>query len=126
VYFTVPRSELLAGADERNAVVVTELIANGQTVSRNHFYFAKMKDSSLPTPKLTADLTGANGEYSLKLTTDRFARGVYANFTNSNATFSDNYFDLLPGESRGITVKSKASLEELKSQLKLMTLVDTY
>jgi len=69
-----------------------------------------MKDSALPTPKLTTELTGINGEYTLKLTTDHFARGVYVNFTNSDATLSGNYFDLLPGEMRQINIRSKASL----------------
>jgi beta-mannosidase len=126
VYLSVPRAELLAGGDSKDAVVITELIENGYAVSRNHFYFEKMKDSALPTPKLATELRGENGEYTLRITTDRFARGVYVNFTNSNATFSDNYFDLLPGEMRQINIRSKASLEELKTQLKLMTLVDTY
>ncbi len=126
VYFSVPRAELLAGGDSKNAVVVTELIENGYAVSRNQFYFEKMKDSNLPSPKLTTELRGENGEYTLRITTDHFARGVYANFSNSDATFSDNYFDLLPGEMCQLNIRSKASLEELKAQLKVMTLVDTY
>jgi beta-mannosidase len=126
VYFTATRADLLAGADPKSASLHTSLFVNGQMVSRNHFYFEKMKDSNLPEPKLTTDLSGANGEYTLKIGTDRFARGIYVSFTNSDAIFSDNYFDLPAGGSHMITIKSKASLHDLKSQLKLMTLVDTY
>ena len=39
---------------------------------------------------------------------------------------SDNYFDLLPGETREIAVTSAASLSELKAQLHVLSLTDAF
>jgi beta-mannosidase len=39
---------------------------------------------------------------------------------------SDNYFDLLPGETVEITASSKASLDALKAQLKAVSLTDAF
>jgi len=41
-------------------------------------------------------------------------------------TPSDNYFDLLPGESREISLKSTATLQELQASIKVMSLADAF
>lgn len=51
---------------------------------------------------------------------------MYLSFGNLDVNISDNYFDLLPGETIELTVKSAASIEELKSQMKLISLVDAF
>jgi beta-mannosidase len=54
------------------------------------------------------------------------ARSVYVSFGELDAQFSDNYFDLLPGEKQTIHVTSKATLADLKSQMKVISLVDAF
>ena len=40
--------------------------------------------------------------------------------------FSDNFFDLMPGETRTVRVASKLNAKELARRLKSMSLADTY
>ena len=54
------------------------------------------------------------------------ARSVYLSFGNLDVKVSDNYFDLLPGETAEITLTSAASLEALKAQLKVVSLTDAF
>ena len=54
------------------------------------------------------------------------ARSVYLSFGNLDVQVSDNYFDLLPGETAEIAVTSAASLDELKAQLKVISLTDAF
>ena len=54
------------------------------------------------------------------------ARSVYLSLGNLEAKLSDNYFDLLPGETMEIAATSKASLDELKAQLKAVSLIDAF
>ncbi|MGC2510998.1 MAG: glycoside hydrolase family 2 protein, partial [Acidobacteriaceae bacterium] len=52
------------------------------------------------------------------------ARDVYISFGDHDAKFSDNYIDLLPAEPATIIVHSPATLAELQSSLKVLSLVD--
>ena len=54
------------------------------------------------------------------------ARDVYVSFGSIDAMVSDNYFDILPGETVEITVTSNASLDELKAQMKVISLTDAF
>jgi beta-mannosidase len=54
------------------------------------------------------------------------ARSVYLSFGNLDVKLSDNYFDLLPGETIEITANSKASLNDIKAQLKVISLTDAF
>jgi beta-mannosidase len=54
------------------------------------------------------------------------ARSVYLSFGNLDVALSDNYFDLLPGETVEIKASSAASLEALKAQLKVISLMDAF
>ena len=72
------------------------------------------------------DTTGVNGKYTIRVTSPVLARSVYLSFGSLDVQVSDNYFDLLPGETREITATSAASLDELKAQLHLMSLTDAF
>ncbi len=54
------------------------------------------------------------------------ARSVYLSFGNLDVKVSDNYFDVLPGETAEIAVTSAASLDALKAQLKVISLTDAF
>ena len=54
------------------------------------------------------------------------ARSVYVSFGDTDAKVSDNYFDLLPGEPVTIVVHSNASLTQLESSVKIISLVDAF
>jgi beta-mannosidase len=54
------------------------------------------------------------------------ARSVYLSFGDLDVKLSDNYFDLLPGETAEITATSSASLDALKAQLKVVSLTDAF
>jgi beta-mannosidase len=54
------------------------------------------------------------------------ARSVYVSFGDLDAKYSDNYFDLIPGESVEVRISSPSSLEDLKAQMKIVSLVDAF
>ncbi len=54
------------------------------------------------------------------------ARSVYLSFGDLNVKVSDNYFDLLPGETAEITVTGAVSLDALKAQMKVISLTDAF
>jgi beta-mannosidase len=129
VAFTLDQKDLLstASADPTKTFLVFDLSVAGKRVSRNLQFFGVMHDLDLPVaPKVDATIAKVGDGYTVTLQSPVLARSVYVSFGDHDATFSDNYIDLLPGEPITITVKSPASLDDLKSSMKLTTLTEAY
>ena len=54
------------------------------------------------------------------------ARSVYVSFGNLDTKLSDNYFDLLPGQAVDLNITCAVSLDELKKNLKVISLTDAF
>jgi len=128
VYLQWPLAKLTqaGAADTSRVFVIAELSAGGTSVSRNLVYIAPTKEIHLKPANLTITSTGANGSYKIRITSTVLARDVYLAFDAIDAKLSDNYFDILPGETVEITATSNATLDELKAQLKVVSLTDAF
>jgi len=128
VYLDWPLAKLTqAGATDTSRVfVVAELTSGGAQLSRNLIYLAPTKEVHLKPASLTIETTGAGGKYTVRITSPVLARSVYLSFGSVEAEVSDNYFDLLPGETAEIGVSSTASLDDLKAQLHVISLTDAF
>ncbi len=128
VYLDWPLVKLAdsGGADTSRVFVVAELVQGKDTLSRNLVYVAPVKEVHLKPAHLALETTGENGSYHVRVSSPVLARSVYLSFGDLDMQVSDNYFDLLPGETRDITVTGKASLDELKAQLRVISLTDAF
>jgi beta-mannosidase len=136
VYLDWPLKKLTdaGAADTSRVFVVADLQSGGATdfarnvteVSRNLIYLAPTKDVRLKPAQLKVETSGANGSYKVRVTSPVLARSVYLSFGDLDVKLSDNYFDLLPGETAEITATSSASLDALKAQLKVVSLTDAF
>ena len=120
-------ADLAAKADPHHSFLVFDLELAGKRASRNLIFFDVMHNLDLPVmPKIDATVNQAGTGYSVTLQSPKLARGVYISFGDLDVESSDNYFDLLPGESVTVTFKSAATLDQLKSALKIMSLTEAY
>ena len=127
IYFTLDKADLTAKADPERSFLVFDLEVGGKKISRNLIFFDVTHNLDLPVaPKIEATLNKTGGDYSLNVQSPQLARGVYVSFGNLDVESSDNYFDLLPGESATITLKSSATLDQLKGAMKVMSLTEAY
>jgi beta-mannosidase len=128
VYIQMPMEEItsLKGYDAAKVFVSADLIVDNKPASSNSLFFLSPKSLELPSPQITSDLTGANGVFHLRLSSNVLARDVYISTGSFDATYSDNYFDLLPGETVTIELKSAATLDQLRPALKVTSLVDAF
>jgi len=128
IYLRMPMEELsgLKGFDATTSFVAAELIVDGKSASKNLLFFQLPKDLSLPAPKISAEVTKSGDAYMVRVSTDVLARNVFLSAGDLDATYSDNFFDLLPGESATVQVKTTATLEQLRAALRAMSLVDAY
>ncbi|MGB6304986.1 MAG: glycoside hydrolase family 2 protein [Acidobacteriaceae bacterium] len=121
VYLQIPTQTY---SDPAETVAAMDLTVNGKQVSNNLMYLAPTPAVHLPAAQITSRLTQANGAYEVRLSSKVLARDVYISFGDHDAKFSDNYIDLLPAEPATIIVHSPATLAELQSSLKVLSLVD--
>ena len=126
VYLSLPVTQLLAQRERNQVFIDAQLLVNGAVASRNLYFFDHLKNVRLPQPEIRADIANANRGYRVTLQSAQIARDVHLSFTDLNATFSDNYVDLLPGESVHIDVKSKESLDQLRRAMKVVSLYDAF
>jgi len=106
--------------------VVAEVIQGGAEISRNLAYLAPVKEIHLKPAALKVETASGSGNYKIRVSSPVLARSVYLSFGNLDVKLSDNYFDLLPGETVEITASSAASLDALKAQLKVISLTDAF
>jgi beta-mannosidase len=129
VYLNWPLKKLTdaGAADTSRVFVVAELYHGGRILSpRNLAYLAPVKGVHLKPAQLKIETTGANDSYRIRISSPVLARSVYLSFGDLDVQVSDNYFDMLPGETVEIKATSKASLDALKAQMKVISLTDAF
>lgn len=128
VYLEWPLKKLhdAGAADTSRVFVVADLSIDGASLSRNLVYLAPTKETHLKPATLKIETTEAGGSYKIRITSQVLARDVYLSFGSLDVKLSDNYFDLLPGESVEVTASSAASLSALRSQMKAISLADAF
>ena len=114
------------GSDTSRVFVVAELTSDGTQISRNLVYLAPTKETHLKKASLAIETAGANGKYTIRVTSPVLARSVYLSFGNLDLELSDNYFDLLPGETLEISATGLVTLDALRSQLHAISLADAF
>jgi beta-mannosidase len=99
MYFAISEGQLLERAERNRLVLVAEAFEGQPCLSRSLYYFVKTKDLNLPDPDLGLDVLNAtDGMIAARVTARRLARSVRLTVDSTIGMFSDNYFDILPGE----------------------------
>jgi beta-mannosidase len=119
---TLADQALLKGADPKRTFAVYEIAEAGKPISRALVFFEPAKTMALPDPALSVDLAPGEGGYVLTLKAAKLARAVWVSFGDADAEVSDNALDLLPGETRTLTVTSASDLATLKQGLTVRSL----
>lgn len=126
-YLLLDQEDLAAKGDPRETVMVFDLEVGGQRVSRNLIFQDVTHNLKLPiAPKIETSVAGTGQSYQVTLQSAVLARNVYVSLGDMDARFSDNYFDLLPGEPVTITIKTPNTLDQVRSALKVTSLTDAF
>jgi beta-mannosidase len=123
-YFEIQVVQLLKNQKATEVLLEAKLLEAGNPVSSNNFYFVTVREIDLPQPKITLSTREVADGYTLDLSTDILAKNVYLTM-EEEGFFSDNYFDLLPGETKSIHLKTEAS-GEIPGKIRMVTVRDSY
>ena len=122
--FEIPVKQLLESHQDNEVLLEVILLENGKEVSSNHYYFTPIKEIDLPKAEITLEASKTENGYMLELTTDVLAKNVYLTM-DGEGFFEDNYFDLLPGESKLIHLKTELKAG-ITREIRVKTIRDTY
>ncbi|MGL5227266.1 MAG: glycoside hydrolase family 2 protein, partial [Bacteroidales bacterium] len=107
-------------------VVVAKLYQGGKLLADNIYYMTKQKLIEFPQVTITKQITEAPEGFIVELTSDKVARGVFLSIDGVDNFFDDNFFDLLPNETKKVHVKTTVSKADFEKQLKIRSMVDGY
>ncbi len=126
VIFNQALKSLLKDIPTDQVVLSTKLSVEGKVAYETTSYFKESKDLDLPAPTLATEVSKIEKGYQITVTTDKLAKNVYFSYDEAEGWFSDNYFDLLPGQSKTIVFETKEDINNLRDKLLIRTLQDTY
>lgn len=95
--------------DRNSSLLVSEF-----NTEKSYFYFTNPKDLQLPLGEIAKEIMTTKGGFSITLKSNVLQKDVFL-FTSKKGRFSDNFFDILPNESRKIFFKTDSKLlDDLK------------
>jgi len=114
-------AELINGHNRNEVLLKMALKSGSMVLANNVFYFSKPKDLKLPEADIKTELVEKDGKRFLSVSSNSLAMSVYLGFTDQQITLSDNYFDLLPGETRLVEITADSHHPDM-AKLKVMTI----
>ena len=116
--YQAPVKDILKGADAADAYVRFVYTDSEGNEHSNLRFFCNQKDVRFLDPDIKAIIKEIDDYKEVTLISNVFARAVYVSVKDSELLhFSDNFFDLHPGEAYTIKVKTALPAEELKNRL---------
>ncbi|MHA6534057.1 beta-mannosidase [Paenibacillus sp. BAC0078] len=101
IVFTAKLADLLADRDPGRVLLTASLLADSGLSAHSRHYFASAKEIAMTRPALAVEEVPGSGGLRFTVTSDVLARGVYLT-AEEEGIFSDNFFDLLPGETKTV------------------------
>lgn len=121
--FEASTSELTNAVEGNYALI--RFLSEGKEIARKVHFFTQPKNLTLQKPEIQSKITKKADVLLISLKTNTLAKDVFLNFEGDEGFFEDNYFDLLPGETKTIAYKLK-NKKTPKSKLKVISLIDSY
>ena len=87
-------------------------------------FFKKPKDLNIPLPDYHHDVDKLNGRYQITIRSNSFLCQLHLRSRKVQGVFSDNYFDMLPGEVASVEFVPDEDCDVNELDLKINTLYE--
>ena len=114
-------------AQQENSVVNVQLIdTSEEAVATTNYYFYWPNKLNLPKTEINKSVVYEDGKYIITLESNYLAKDVFIEIPVQGAMFSDNFFDLLPGQKKTVTITSPELTKDAKTAITVKHLRETY
>lgn len=118
--------ELTENRNRERYITFTFTEEDGNKHRGSHF-FAPYKYLKLEDPELSVEISETIESYLFTIKSEKPAIYAELDFTEIDAVFSDNYFHMYGGETKAVSIdKADFKLEQLREQITVRSLFDTY
>ncbi len=124
IYEEYFKSDLLKYGDSKKMVLYCAIQQGGITIADNLFYFAPFKNLDLPRPTIAPELIRDDSGFIINLASDFLAKNVFLEFREKDGFFSDNFFDIIPGQTKEVLFQTSQDI--VGKDLHIMTLIDAF
>lgn len=126
VYRTALDALVTSGQDKETFLLLILKDKAGHKLSEEVYFFRPTKELALPQVKIDCKVKQMEGRCEVTLSSSRLAKDVFVQIPVQGARFSDNFFDLLPGETKKITVTSPLIRKGEQTNITLKHVRETY
>ncbi|MBI9036848.1 MAG: glycoside hydrolase family 2 protein [Bacteroidales bacterium] len=124
VYFEISLNNLLKNYNKKEIVFNAKITSEGNILTENNLYFLPFKELDLPKPQIKKTIKKDKNIYIIELTTDLLAKNVLLSLNDADGFFTDNYFDIIPGEVKIVLLASEQKIADPKNQIEVRSLGD--
>ena len=118
-------NQIIEKYDKNKIFLHVELIENDKTIAENNLFFSKVKELALPHSEIQINNIRKNGKFGIQILSDVFVKNIFIDYENDTGCFSDNYFDLLPGELKTIWFNVKNPEKEIH-KVRIKSLIERF
>ena len=126
VYRIKPDTWLSPEEQQRCFMQLTLKDKAGNTLAETVYFFRKTKDLLLPETTVSCKIKQKDGMCELTLFSPALAKDVFIEIPLQGARFSDNFFDLLPGERKTVVITSPQIKKGEELPLTIKHIRETY
>ena len=114
----------LKGKNRRELVLEATVTSGQEVLAENLYYLVPPKLMNLPVSQLDYQVVEKADGFEITVSATRLVKNLYLRCRECRGTYSDNFFDLLPGRRKTVFFRpeKKMRLEECKKQLKVSSL----
>lgn len=106
-FFHQPYAEALDGQAPGNSLLhMVVKSSKGEVLSDEVYYFAYPKDQQLPKTPLKVQVKQKGDAVEVTLKADKLARDIFIETSVQGVRYTDNFFDLLPGQQKKVVITS--------------------
>jgi len=112
------------GKGKKDIVLTARYESGGALIDSGDWLAVSDRDADFEKPAIDTGVTTDGETAAIRLTSDRFARRVELRLDGEEALFSDNFFDILPGEPVRVTLPWSRGAGELREKLRIRSMAD--
>lgn len=123
--YSMPLSKLPVKYAENDLFLTATLAKSVTTLDREVLFFTSPKNLRLPDPEIKTRVSDKGDHLVIEISANKFCKSLMLSSEDDEARFSDNFFDLLPGEIKLVTCTTTQRWEDFERGLKLIHLQQT-
>ena len=113
--------------DPNSSLLVASLFSEKTEISNNNYFLSEFKEIKLTKPLIEYEIDELINTFEVSLKSKNLVKNIFVDI-DSSQNFSDNYFDMIPGEEYKISIKKveNLTLDDIKRKINFLSLFDTY